>query len=192
MSNYRRPRATGATIFFTVCLADRRSDLLVREIVSLREAVRATRSERPFEIISWVVLPNHLHCIWRLPVGDGDFSTRWGAIKSRFTRAVMRRPGFSPAPGFPVVTSGKYAGLKPGLRSNKRERTIWQRRFWEHHIRNKEDLARHIKYCWFNPVKHGLVEHSSEWPYSTFHADVRAGRVSEGWCTQGFELETGE
>ena len=113
MSIYLRPRIPGAAIFFTVCLANRASDLLVREIETLRWAVRRTRAERPFENLAWVVLPDHLHCVWRLPPGDRDFSMRWGAIKSRFTHAVMRRPGFSQAPGLPVVRSGRYAGLKP-------------------------------------------------------------------------------
>ncbi len=97
MSIYLRPRITGACVFFTVCLADRGSDLLLREIDLLRDAVRQARAERPFEIVAWVVLPDHLHCVWRLPPDDHDFSTRWGAMKARFTRAIMCRPGFSPA-----------------------------------------------------------------------------------------------
>ena len=88
MPNYIRPRVTGARIFFTVTLADRGSDLLVREIGRLREAVRATRAERAFGIDAWVVLPDHLHCVWTLPEGDRDFATRWGAIKARFTRSL--------------------------------------------------------------------------------------------------------
>ncbi|SHK14992.1 REP element-mobilizing transposase RayT [Shimia gijangensis] len=145
MSNYRRPKVSGVPVFFTVTLANRQSDLLVREIKTLRDAVRITRAERPFEIKAWVVLPDHLHCIWRLPKGDREYGTRWGAIKARFTRAVRaqyattntnRRPGFSPDPPpypteFPVITKGRFAGLKPGLRKNKREQAIWQRRFWE-------------------------------------------------------------
>ena len=129
MSVYIRPKSSGATIFFTVCLADRKSDLMVREIALLREAVRVTRAERPFEIVAWVVLPEHLHCIWRLPPGDGGYSVRWGAIKSRFTMS-LRRSGFTLPPDLPVVQRGRYAGLKPGLRMNKRERAVWQRRFW--------------------------------------------------------------
>ncbi|MEM7059310.1 MAG: transposase [Pseudomonadota bacterium] len=191
MSIYIRPKVTGATIFFTVALADRRSDLLVRQIDVLREAVRETKADRPFEIIAWVVLPDHLHCIWRLPVGDRKFPVRWGAIKSRFTMS-LRRAGFSPPTELPVVKSGRYAGLKPRLRENKRERGIWQRRFWEHHIRNDEDLAAHIRYCWFNPVKHGLVKHPADWPYSSLHRDLRMGRVPAGWDGQVLELETGE
>jgi putative transposase len=128
MSNYLRPRRPGATIFFTVALAARGSDLLVREIRHLRQAVSLVRAERPFEIGAWVVLPDHMHCIWTLPDGDRDFSTRWGSIKARFTMS-LRRAGFSPPSGLPVVQSGRYAGLKPGLRKTKREVGIWQRRF---------------------------------------------------------------
>ncbi|MGV6849623.1 MAG: REP-associated tyrosine transposase [Marinibacterium sp.] len=205
MPPYRRPRITGATVFFTVNLADRTSDLLVREVDALREAVRVTRKERPFDIAAWVVLPDHLHCIWSLPAGDRGLGTRWGAIKSRFTRSIREkyplRPGFSPdcptgfspesppcfstypppcPTSFPVVPSGRYAGLKPGLRVNKREQPIWQRRFWEHHIRDRADFNAHLRYCWMNPVKHGLVERPEEWPYSSVHRDMRAGRFVRG------------
>lgn len=90
MSVYRRPRVTGATVFFTVCLAHRGSDLLVREVDLLREAVRVTKRERPFDILAWVLLPDHMHCVWRMPAGDRAYGTRWGAIKARFTMAVGR------------------------------------------------------------------------------------------------------
>ncbi|MDF0599187.1 transposase [Psychromarinibacter sp. C21-152] len=157
MSRYIRPNAPGATIFFSVALADRGTDLLVTEIARLRDAVRTTRAERPFRIDAWVVLPDHLHCVWTLPDGDRDFPTRWRLIKSRFS-----------------------AGLpKNRLRQSherRQERGIWQRRFWEHHIRDDPDLAAHIRYCWHNPVKHGLVAHPPDWPYSTIHRDIRAGR----------------
>lgn len=191
MSNYIRPKSRGATIFFTVCLADRSSDLLVREIDLLREAVAVTRRNGPFEILAWVVLPDHLHCIWRLPCGDGDYSIRWGAIKSRFTIS-LRRAGFSPPPDLPIVRSGRYAGLKPGLRGEKRERAVWQRRFWEHHVRGRTELTTLIQYCWFNPVKHGLVVRPAEWPYSSFHRDVRLGRVPVEWQGRDMDIEAGE
>lgn len=95
MSHYLRPRIPGAAVFFTVALADRGSDLLLREVAVLREAVRATLAERWFGIDAWVVLPDHMHCVWTLPEGDADFSTRMGAIKGRFAREV-RRSGFTP------------------------------------------------------------------------------------------------
>ncbi|MCX8954352.1 transposase [Ruegeria sp. NA] len=187
MSDYRRVRTPGARYFFTVSLADRSSDLLTREVAHLRAAFAETQRERPFWCDAFVVLPDHLHAVWTLPPGDADYSTRWGAIKARFTMRVNkanRRPGFSPAPEpthLPVVTSGRYAGLKPGLRANKREGAVWQRRFWEHTIRDERDYRNHMAYCWGNPVKHGLVEHPTDWPFSSIHRDIRAGRVDPEW-----------
>ncbi len=174
MSKYRRPRRPGATVFFTVNLADRSSDLLVREIATLRKAVAQTQTERPFRIDAWVVLPDHMHCVWTLPEGDADFSMRIGAIKGRFSRMV-RRSGFTPTPPLPplknthsVVGGRVRVGENPDLRD---EVSIWQKRFWEHHIRNDADYAAHVHYCWINPVKHGLVETPDAWPYSSYHRD---------------------
>lgn len=149
MSNYRRPKLSGVPVFFTVALADRRSDLLVREIDLLRQAVRVTKAERPFEIDAWVVLPDHLHCIWRMPDGDTDYSMRWRLIKSRFSREVP-------------------LGHMRASHSRRQERGVWQRRFWEHHIRDEADFAAHLRYCWINPVKHGLVDKPEDWVFSSF------------------------
>lgn len=179
MSRYLRPRRPGVPIFFTVCLADRASDLLVREVAALRQAVRETKGERPFAIDAWVVLPDHMHCVWTLPEGDGDYSVRMGAIKARFSREV-RRSGFTPtlplSNGHGVVAGrvrrgGAYAervGVNPDLRG---EAPIWQKRFWEHHIRDDEDYRAHVRYCWVNPVKHGLVSDPGDWPWSSYHRD---------------------
>ncbi|NNE79593.1 MAG: transposase [Silicimonas sp.] len=153
MSNYIRPKISGATVFFTVTLADRASRLLTERIDALRHAVRITRAERAFGIDAWVVLPDHMHCVWTLPVDDSDYATRWRLIKSRFSRQLPK---------------GK---LRPSHR-RRQERGIWQRRFWEHHIRDAADHAAHIEYCWFNPVKHGYVDEPEEWPYSSFHRDA--------------------
>ncbi len=157
MPHYRRPRVAGATVFFTVALAERGSDLLVREIGRLREAVGATRAERPFRIDAWVVLPDHLHCVWTLPEGDADYSTRWSVIKARFSRAVRE-------------------GARRPSHVARRERAVWQRRFWEHHIRDERDYAAHIRYRHANPVKHGFVDRPENWPHSSVHRDIRAGR----------------
>jgi len=143
-------------VFFTVALQDRGGQLLVDHIQRLREAVALTRAERPFHIDAWVVLPDHLHCVWTLPGGDGDFATRWRLIKSRFSRALPPGP------------------LRPSHVA-RQERGVWQRRFWEHHIRDDADMAAHVGYCWHNPVKHGLVEKPEDWPYSSVHRDLRAG-----------------
>lgn len=181
MSNYKRYRAKGATYFFTVNLADRQSTALVDHIDTLRPAFAQTRTERPFECDAMVVLPDHLHAVWTLPEGDADYATRWGAIKSRFVMGA-RRAGFSPPMDLPVVGSGRFAGLKPGLRTDKREVGVWQRRFWEHCIRDEADYRTHVAYCWGNPVKHRYVKRAVEWPYSSIHRDVRLGRVNPEWC----------
>ena len=177
MSDYVRPRVPGATVFFTVNLFERGSDLLIREIAALREAVQSTQAERPFRIDAWVVMPDHLHTVWTLTEGDADYSTRWGAIKARFTRSLRDSGcvGFRPT----VAPDGKRSvvGWNPTLRSasklRKGDAGIWQRRFWEHHIRNDADFRAHVEYCWFNPVKHGFVDDPAEWPYSSYHRDRR-------------------
>lgn len=154
MSRYIRPKVSGARVYFTVTLASRGGDSLVRNIDLLREAVRRTRAERPFAIEAWVVLPDHLHCIWHMPAGDRDFGTRWRLIKSRFSRDLPKGP-----------TRASH--------DRRQERGLWQRRFWEHHIRDEADFAAHLRYCWMNPVKHGLVDHPEDWPFSSVHRDAR-------------------
>ncbi len=161
MSNYLRPRIPGASVFFTVALQERGSRLLYDEINRLRLAVAETRRERPFAIEAWVVLPDHMHCLWTLPMGDRDFSTRWRLIKARFSRGLPR-------------------GEMRASHAARQERGIWQRRFWEHHIRNETDMAAHLRYCWFNPVKHGFVERPEDWPFSSVHREIAAGRWEWG------------
>ncbi len=162
MVQYRRNFVPGGTFFFTVTLVDRRSSALVEHIASLRAAFRATRSERPFTIDAIVVLPDHLHAIMTLPPDDCDFSGRWRRLKSVFTRRVV-------AAGVPIE------------RNQKGEHTLWQRRFWEHTIRDDKDFARHVDYIHFNPVKHGLVTRVCDWPHSSFHRYVREGLLPEDW-----------
>lgn len=173
MPNYRRPAATGPTVFFTVALARRGDDLLTREIAGLRVAVRATREKRPFTIAAWVVLPDHLHCVWTLPESDRDFATRWAAIKSRFS-------------------AGLAAGPRRASHLARREKGIWQRRFWEHHVRDEKDLAAHVRYCWGNPVKHGLVRRPKDWPHSSIHRDIARGLVDPEWTAPTPEGRHGE
>jgi putative transposase len=132
MPKYRRPKVAGATVFFTVTLADRGSDLLIREIALLREAVRRTRAERPFGIGAWVVLPDHLHCVCTLPAGECDYATLWRQIKTRVSRQLPK------------------GRLRPSHEA-RAERGIWQRRFWEHHIRDEADYRAHVEYCWHSP-----------------------------------------
>ncbi|WP_337287740.1 transposase [Candidatus Methylomirabilis sp.] len=163
MPDYRRLRVAGGTYLFTVNLLERRLDTLVRHIGALREAVRVTRRERPFQIDAWVVLPDHMHCVWTLPPGDSDFSNRWKAIKIRFVQALPRTE------------------RRSTVRVAKGERGIWQRRFWEHLIRNEADYARHVDYVHWNPMKHGLVQRLMDWPYSSFHRYVRLGVLPADW-----------
>ena len=169
MPNYRRPHVTGGKVFFTLCLAERGGELLVQEVSRLRQAVTEVKAARPFAIRAWVVLPDHLHAIWELPEGDGDYSGRWAAIKARFSMD-MRRAGFIP----PLPVGRKNGGVNPALR-RKGEVGLWQPRFWDHHIRDEADLAAHLHYCWANPVKHGLVKRAEDWPFSSIHRDIRLG-----------------
>lgn len=161
MPNYRRYWRPGGTWFFTVALADRRSDLLVRQIDLLREAVAEVRDRHPFRIDAAVVLPDHLHMIWTLPEGDTAFDRRWRLIKGQFSKGIPRRP------------VSRY--LRQG------EREVWQRRYWEHMIRDERDWHAHVDYMHYNPVKHGLVSRVRDWPYSSFHDFVRRGILSPDW-----------
>jgi putative transposase len=170
---YRRNRVPGGTYFFTVTLADRGSDVLVRHIGLLREAVRVARRERPFRIDAVVVLPDHLHAVWTLPQDDADYPARWRRIKGHFSRRV--------------------AAVDPTIPKNRRgEYRLWQRRYWEHTIRNETDFARHIDYVHYNPVKHGLVERVRDWRYSSFHRYVRARLLPEDWAGEPAGARSGE
>jgi putative transposase len=175
MPNYRRNRVPGGTYFFTVNLLDRSSDLLIERIDVLRAAVRQVRARAPFHIDAWVLLPEHMHCIWTLPIGDSDFSSRWKAIKSEFSRRLPNTESRTPT-----------------MRTRS-ERGIWQRRFWEHTIRDDRDYAAHMDYVHFNPVKHGYVERPTDWPYSSFRRAVADGVYPEQWLEAGAEPpEVGE
>jgi len=147
---YRRNLVPGGTFFFTVTLADRDSRVLVEHVASLRDAFRLTRRERPFIIEAIVILPDHLHAVVTLPPDDADFSGRWRRLKSHFTRRVL-------AAGIAVS------------RNSRGEYALWQRRFWEHTVRDESDFARHVDYIHFNPIKHGLTSRVADWPHSSFH-----------------------
>jgi putative transposase len=173
--DYRRLRVAGGTYFFTVVLLDRRSELLVAEVAALREAVRVVRRRKPFHIDAWVVLPEHIHCVWTLPEGDSNFSARWWDIKRRFSRAL------------PV------AGDREKGRVARGERGIWQQRFWEHAIRDERDYDAHMDYVHFNPVRHGLVARPGDWAWSSFRRCVSQGVYAAEWDGPGEELaEAGE
>jgi putative transposase len=145
-------------LFFTVRLQDRHSNLLVQAIERLRHATRKTLNAMPFEIDEIVVLPGAIHTIWTLPEGDADFSKRWRMLKSQFSR------------GLPAVEVGGPSDFKPYNKG------IWQRRFWEYHLRDDEDLEAHRQMIHFAPVQAGLVKRPEEWPHSSIHRAVRLGR----------------
>jgi putative transposase len=163
MSRYRRAKIEGGLFFFTIALADRTSNLLVREIDRLRRIYTIVQMRRPFETVAICILPDHLHAIWSLAPGDTDYPLRRSLIKSGFTRGLA---------GDSLRTASDKA---------KRERDVWQRRYWEHAIRDDVDLARHIDYIHFNPVKHGHVSRTRDWPHSSFHRDVARGVLPEDW-----------
>ncbi len=166
MPNYRRNRVPGATYFFTVNLLDRNCSLLVKYIDILRASVRRVRALMPFHIDAWVVLPEHMHALWTLPEHDADFSQRWQAIEMAFSRRIA---------------TGE---VRSASRMGRGERGIWQRRYWEHTIRNDRDYATHLDYIHFDPVKHGLVTDVAAWPFSSFHKAVRTGLYPLVWAGQ--------
>jgi putative transposase len=168
MANYRRARAPGGTFFFTV-VTYRRRPLFDRPESRdmLREVVREVRRRHPFTIDAWVLLPEHMHCIWTLPGEGSDFSMRWSLIKSGFSKRAKS-----------LYHVDEWMN---DSRQKHRETTIWQRRFWEHQIRDEEEYRVYMDYTYFNPVKHGLVKRVVDWPFSTFHRYVRLGVYPESW-----------
>ena len=111
-----------------------------------------------------VILPDHLHAIWTMPPGDADFATHWRLIKATFSRAI--EPG----------------ERRSASRSAKGERGLWQRRYWEHTLRDDSDFERHCDYIHFNPVKHGHVRAASDWPYSSLYRFMRLGIYPIDWA----------
>ena len=170
MPRYLRAKIEGGIFFFTVALADRKSDLLVRHIDRLQHAYRVMEQRLPFETIAICILPDHLHALWHLPEGDADFASRWAYFKSGFSR------------GLPA------AKARSASKIGKREKGIWQRRYWEHAIRDDGDLERHVNYIHYNPVKHGLVTRAADWPHSSFHRYVAQGILPADWGGEASEL----
>ena len=139
------------------------NDLLTRHIGLLREIVASVQSRHPFRIHGWVVLPEHMHCVLEFPEGDANFATRWQLIKMGFSKGLPKIEWLSQ------------------VRANRGERGIWQRRFWEHLIRDDADFQAHMDYVHFNPVKHGIVNRVADCPYSTFHRLVKNGTYPPDW-----------
>jgi len=163
MPRYRRAHVPGGTFFFTVALLERRRRLLVTHADLLRHCFVRVQAAQPFRIDAIVAMPDHLHCIWTLPEGDKDFSSRWQAIKAHFSRDIPPDEWLS------------------ARRQAKGERGIWQRRFWEHAIRDERDFERHVDYIHYNPVKHGHVSRAADWPLSSFQRYVACGLYELDW-----------
>lgn len=164
MSRYVRNYVAGGSYFFTVNLLERNKTLLVDYVDVLRESVAEVKRVHPFYIDAWVVLPDHLHAVWTLPEGDADYSSRWREIKKRFSKAL-------PADEF-----------RSPNRIKRGERGIWQRRFWEHTLRDERDFRHHVDYVHINPLKHGHVQALMDWPCSSFHRAVSQGLYPADWC----------
>lgn len=160
---YRRANVEGGTYFFTMNLAERHRRLLLDHVDILRSAVKTVKQRHPFHIDAFVVLPDHLHAIWTLPGHDADFSTRWMLIKAGFSRHIAKDEH------------------RNASRISKGERGIWQRRYWEHLIRDEGDFERHVDYIHYNPVKHGYVNRAAEWPYSSIHRYIKTGIIASDW-----------
>lgn len=165
MPDYRRAFQPGGTFILTV-VTDRRARVM------LRTAIEHTRQTLPFDMRAMVLLPDHLHLLWTPPPGDTDFSKRIGMIKKAFTEVWLARGGREQ-----MVSSSQ---------SRDRRRGVWQRRFWEHTIRDERDYIQHCHYIHYNPVKHGVAACPHAWPHSTFHRFVTDGIYDMNWqCACG-------
>jgi putative transposase len=183
MPEYRRSRIEGGTYFFTVATYERRQILTSAETRPLLHSAWLDVCHRfPFQTIAVCLLPDHIHCIWSLPSGDANYSIRWKEIKRLFTKDYLSHTG----PG----------DVRNDSRIKRGEAAIWQRRFWEHTIRNQDDLNRYIDYIHYNPVKHGLVDRVVDWPWSSFHRYAKAGTYESDWGESlppsAIEMECGE
>lgn len=171
---YRRSYIPGACYFFTVNLADRNKTLLLDYVDELRQAFKKVKQHHPFDIEEIVILPDHLHTLWKLPENDADFPTRWNLIKRSVSRSLPK------------------TGRISNSRQKKGERGIWQRRYWEHLIRDHKDFERHVEYIHYNPVKHGYVQSPASWPYSSIPRYIRAGIIHSNWAYSDCEGDFGE
>ncbi len=169
MPNYRRPGIKGGTYFFTQVIYDRNAAWLCNDIsrTALREAIIKVRKKYPFSIDAFVLLHDHFHCTLTLPQKDGDYATRWQLIKTFVTKQCADRLALNKESG----TSRKKRG----------ERNLWQRRYWEHLIRDEKDFSGHCDYIHYNPVKHGLCMAPNNWEFSNFHRFVKLGIYNESW-----------
>lgn len=172
MPNYRRAYIKGGTYFFTVVTYNRNKILCTEaNQKNLDASINETCEEYPFVIEAWALLPDHIHCIWTLPPGDNNFSKRWQMIKSRFTMRYSK--------GKNEIWTTSESRKKRG------EQEVWQRRFWEHLIRDEKDFEKHCHYIHYNPVKHGYVKAPKDWQFSTFNKFVKRGIYGVDWGARG-------
>ena len=169
---YRRTKIKGGTYFFTLNLAERKKTLLIDEIDKLRYTINKVKKRHPFKLDAMVILPDHLHALITMPMNDEDYPKRWRLIKSGFSRQLPKNERIN------------------NSRKTKNERGIWQRRYWEHYIRDNNDYQKHIAYIHYNPVKHGYVKQAKNWPYSTLHYYIANNIISADWGC--FEKESNE
>jgi len=175
MPDYRRNRIEGGCYFFTVNMLEHyQNQLLVQQIDILRDVVKRVQVGHPFHIDGWVVLPDHMHCIWTLPQGDADYAKRMRLVKTMFSKEMPKTE------------------RRSNVRQQKGERGIWQRRYWEHTIRDERDYAIHMDYLHYNPVKHGYVNKVMDWPHSTFMHHVQRGLYPENWTVDDADIHVGE
>ena len=177
MSNYRRVYVQGGTYFFTVVLENRQSDLLCQYINEFRQAYAETFSYYPFETIAICILPDHFHWVVQFPENEKNYSKILNNLKRNFSK---RLPEKYKMPHCRVSNPAHHSSINQS-KLHKRELGIWQRRFWEHCIRDDLDLERHIFYTYFNPVKHGYAKRVRDWAYSSFHRDVKLGLFPNNW-----------
>ncbi len=169
MVRYRRHRLAGGSYFFTVNLKNRQLQWLTQQIDDLQSCFQSVQKKHPFTTDAIVILPDHIHCIWTLPPDDSNYPTRWRLIKTAFTRRL------------------KQSGIH--IRKNRHgEHNLWQRRYWEHTIKDQDDFNRHADYIHFNPVKHGHVDAVSKLPYSSFHRYVSEGKLASTWGGNGINI----
>ena len=174
MSDYRRWRVEGGMFFFTVVTHSRAplfSDPAARAL--LGDKFRACQEQWPFEVSAIVLLPDHLHAIWSLPLGDSNYPARWAWIKKEFTKSWLD-------------LRGKSLPVSPAREAENR-RGVWQPRFWEHTIEDEDDFENHFDYIHYNPVKHGYVQCPRDWRWSSFHRWVKAGIYPADWACGNYD-----
>lgn len=172
MVGYRRNYISGGTYFFTLALQNRTSEILIEKIELFKEAIHTVKLEHPFNMKAYVILPDHLHTLWELPEDDFNYSVRWQKIKTRFSKAI--------------INSGIVLN-----KTKHNEYDLWQRRFWEHTVRDQQDFENHVNYIHYNPIKHGLVDKLEDWPYSSFHHFVKTKKLPPNWAEKISEKTAG-